>query len=279
MACIYPYFTKYGHSVPCGKCPVCLEARTASWVFRLQQEFKVSKSAHFVTFTYAPEFLPKSKNNFNTLVKSDLQNFFKRLRKIAGKGVKYYAVGEYGTNFKRPHYHAIIFNCTDVNLYSNCWELKKNGKPFGSVFIDEFNSNTCGYVAGYIQKPRIKPLHINDDRIPEFSLMSKGLGLSYLTDEMIDYHKNGEITFMQSDKRKLPLNRYYKEKIFKDVDLSHLVFEQQQKFQIKERERFEEHLKNYPDDTYDDYWEIKNQRRKASYNNMIRQKLLKIQKL
>ena len=45
-----------------------------------------------------------------TLQKSDLQKFFKRLRKKTHEKISYYAVGEYGDNTQRPHYHIILFN-------------------------------------------------------------------------------------------------------------------------------------------------------------------------
>lgn len=169
MGCIYPYFTKYGHTVPCGKCPVCLELRGAQWVFRLQEELKRSFCAHFVTFTYAPEYLPKSPNGYSTLVKRDMQLMMKRLRKSYGKGIKYYVVGEYGSTFQRPHYHAIIFNCPDVHLYQKAWFK-------GHVYIDTVNSNTMGYTCGYLQKGRRVRKHKNEDFVREFSLMSKGWG-------------------------------------------------------------------------------------------------------
>lgn len=176
MACIYPYQTKQGHHVPCGKCPKCLQARTEQWVFRLQQEQKNSVFSHFVTFTYNEQSVPVTKNRWKTLVVADLQNFFKRLRKTCPLKVSYYAVGEYGADGQRPHYHAIIFNVHDANLFQALWAQRRKGIEFGNVFIDEVNSNTCGYVAGYIQKKRVVPIHSTDDRRKEFSIMSKDLG-------------------------------------------------------------------------------------------------------
>lgn len=95
--------------VPCGKCPPCLQRRTAEWCFRIFQESKTHLSASFITLTY--EKPPITPNGFMTLHTPDFQKFMKRLRKLHPRGtrIKYYAVGEYGTERKRPHYHAILF--------------------------------------------------------------------------------------------------------------------------------------------------------------------------
>lgn len=112
--------------VGCGKCPPCRRNRTNGWVFRIMQEDRISDSAYFVTLTYDGDNLPRSYNGLPTLVKSDFQLFMKRLRinlKRAGKqsSLKYYAVGEYGSKFKRPHYHAVIFNLPDTDLIESTW--------------------------------------------------------------------------------------------------------------------------------------------------------------
>lgn len=191
MSCIYPYFTKYGHSVPCGKCPVCLQRRTEQWVFRLQQEQKNSLFSHFVTFTYDEDHKPLSRNGFPTLSTSHLTKFWKRLRKLVPYQLSYYAVGEYGSSGQRPHYHAIVFNCHNPDLFQLVWGDKRNGVFMGNVFIDEVNNNTCGYVAGYIQKKRIVPAFSTDDRRKEFSVMSKDLGQDILVKRWSTIIKKG----------------------------------------------------------------------------------------
>ena len=57
------------------------------------------------------ENAPFAEGGFS-LLRSDFQKFMKRLRKHAkSTKIKYYACGEYGTNYtERPHYHAIVFN-------------------------------------------------------------------------------------------------------------------------------------------------------------------------
>lgn len=58
------------------------------------------KNASFVTLTYDNDSLPGDSG----LHKEDFQRFMKRLRKYSGYDLKYFACGEYGGRFKRPHY-------------------------------------------------------------------------------------------------------------------------------------------------------------------------------
>ena len=107
MPCDTPYSVKpkgwlNAIDVPCGKCPNCKKRRVNEWVFRLQEEDKVSSTSYFITLTYDTVVVPISPNGFMTLKKRDLQLFWKRLRKAIGKGpkIRYYAVGEYGSKSK-----------------------------------------------------------------------------------------------------------------------------------------------------------------------------------
>ena len=66
--------------VPCGKCAGCLQSRRDDWTNRLTHEMDVSTSAHFITLTYAEEYITYGETH-QTLVKSDLQNFFQTFKK------------------------------------------------------------------------------------------------------------------------------------------------------------------------------------------------------
>lgn len=159
--------------VPCGKCPKCLKRRASGWSFRLMQEGKSALSALFVTLTYAKD-IKTTKNGYMTLNKRDAQLFFKKLRKKRSKKenqdapIKYYLCGEYGGKFKRPHFHAIVFNSSYDHVL-NSWD-------HGNVHFGDVNGASIGYCLKYMQKPKQTGKHANDDRLPEFSLMSKGLG-------------------------------------------------------------------------------------------------------
>lgn len=202
--------------VPCGKCPNCLARRVSSWSFRIMQETKRSLSAHFITLTYDTSHVPITPAGFMEIRKRDLQLFFKRLRKASPKcvAIKYYAVGEYGGNTKRPHYHIILFNA-QLPLIQPAWSL-------GQVNYGDERGVTmaaAGYCLKYISK-KWRPMHHNDDRQPPFALMSKGLGDNYLTDAMKAWHLadlDNRMYCNLLDGKKITMPRYYKEKVYSET--------------------------------------------------------------
>lgn len=205
--------------VPCGKCPNCKRRRVDSWVFRMLQEDKVSTSSYFITLTYDTRFVPISENGFMTLRKSDFQDYMKRLRKLCvGDQIKYYAVGEYGTQKSRPHYHAIVFNVTDPANFERAWML--GGTLIGRTQVDTVTGDSIAYVVKYIDKSIYKRKHSRDDRVSEFSLMSKRLGASYLSDQVVRYHKAdlSRLYVTRPGGFRSALPRYYREKIYTDEE-------------------------------------------------------------
>jgi len=227
--------------VPCGRCPNCKLRRVNSWVFRLMQEEKISSSSHFITLTYNTDTVPISKNGFMTLKKSDFQNFMKRLRKLTpGSTLRYYAVGEYGTQNKRPHYHAIVFNCPNPDLYSEAWSL--DGLQLGTVHVGTVTGDSVAYTMKYIDKLSQKRLHDRDDRIPEFPLMSKGLGSNYLSNAVVGYHK-ADLTRLYVTKEgghRIALPRYYRQKIYNDDEQrKQLMYVQDSMLKLESEEKRE----------------------------------------
>lgn len=169
--------------VPCGSCQGCRKERARQWAVRLMHETQLHAVSCFVTLTYSDAHLPPGA----TLVKRDLQLFFKRLRKHHAQTnpnvVRYFAVGEYGDENSRPHYHAIIFGYypTDreplpgkPNLYRSpsLEKLWPQGQSsFGAV---TFASAT--YCAHYTAKKvyGTAAAAFYGSRLPEFAIMSRG---------------------------------------------------------------------------------------------------------
>jgi hypothetical protein len=152
-------------TIPCGKCTGCRTEYSRQWAIRIQHEQSLWPVSVFITLTYNDDHLPK-KGNSTTLIKKDFQDFMKRLREPnesigwePPKPIRYYHCGEYGEQFGRPHYHAILFNTTfpDLKQIQGKKDLKTSkildtiwGKGFTSVGAVTFES--ASYVAGYVQK-------------------------------------------------------------------------------------------------------------------------------
>jgi len=106
MPCDNPYYVKnptypYDLSgdrevpVPCGRCPLCLRRRVNQWIFRLQQEFKVSLNGFFVTLTYDNLTIPLTKKGWMTLHRPHVREFYQNMRDYMRRDgiaptVKYY---------------------------------------------------------------------------------------------------------------------------------------------------------------------------------------------
>lgn len=175
---------------PCGQCIACRLNKVRDWTIRLMHEKKMHDKAVFLTLTYAPEHLPEN----GTLVKEDLQLFMKRLRKHVGK-VRFFACGEYGEQYQRPHYHLIIFGIDAENIVfkGKKWDFKKHGywlnSPLwknGTMFIGDVSYGSCRYVASYVNKKLLGKdaarKYADMGKIPEFTLMSRrpGIGADFL---------------------------------------------------------------------------------------------------
>ena len=150
----------------------CRINRGQEWGIRLMHELSYHESSIFLTLTYNDDHVPKDWG----LRPSHLQLFFKRLR-AEGLAFKYYACGEYGEEFRRPHYHAIVFGLgkKDEDLIGECWGL-------GFVSVGYVSQQSINYVTSYVNKKLYGKLAKDHygKLIAPFARMSKGLGLSWL---------------------------------------------------------------------------------------------------
>lgn len=204
MDCTFPVTIKNPKTreymkVPCGMCMSCRLARVRDWSARLLDEDSSWKSSVFITITYDNDHLPLTNCGRSTLVKSDLQKFIKRLRKhmelegrdsafkgtvLPGKSpplLRYFACGEYGDEYGRPHYHLIVFGLSpsDRNLILKCWDKCDVRRVTTTPVIIE----RIHYVTSYVQKKWIcrdpKDFFNYGCVQPPFQLMSQGLGLDF----------------------------------------------------------------------------------------------------
>lgn len=227
--------------VPCGTCLACRLNHAKEWADRCMLEAKYHKSNYFVTLTYNNENVPTSTyidengevHYCQTLRKKDFQLFMKRLRKALEKEnkplIKYLACGEYGSNTKRPHYHAIIFGLEldDLVFHSKTKkgcnifisEFLNKIWPYGFVSIGEATKDSMGYVARYTTKK----INLQDNEIydnlnieKEFLLSSKrpAIGLRYLEDNQEKFINYGHVYIPTNEGSvSIGTNKYFNKKL------------------------------------------------------------------
>lgn len=171
-------------AVPCGRCVGCRLERARNWTIRILHEAQMHRDNCFVTLTYKDSHLVYGHKQA-TLVKTDLQKFWKRLRKV-GKNVRYFACGEYGEQRLRPHYHACIFGADfeDKTLLST----EGGNDLFNSALLDRvwghghcsvgaLTPGSAAYTARYILGKKLgkEAVYYEAQGIePEFVVMSRG---------------------------------------------------------------------------------------------------------
>ncbi len=135
--------------------------------------------------TYRDGDLPSDE----ALNKDVLQRFFKRFRKeLSPRKIRYFSCGEYGEDYGRAHYHAIVFGEDDSTINWTYQGREKNGAvygllpswPHGHVYIGGVTYDSARYVADYLHKETRSELL--GGREPPFALKSNGIGKQYCLD-------------------------------------------------------------------------------------------------
>lgn len=134
--------------IPCGRCIGCRVRIARDWAIRCQLELDDHDAAAWVTLTYDEDHVPRPRPGaIETLVKSDLSGYLKRLRaRVYPRQVRFFGTGEYGGQTQRPHYHVIIYGLPQSERHLEAsWS-------FGYVRVDPVTPATIAYTAGYAQK-------------------------------------------------------------------------------------------------------------------------------
>lgn len=258
--------TEYRYiDVPCGKCPACLTNRRNDWSLRLSIEHENSLGAHFITLTYSDENMYYNENDEPSVYKKHMQNYMKRLRKNTKQdNLRYYLVGEYGTQTKRPHYHILLFNLEEdkTDFITTCWRGK------GHVKVGTVTAASIHYVTKF---------HVNKSDFPElanpsFTLMSRrpGIGYHYI-DKMKKFHQGNTnksfVTQLGGLKRRLP--RYYKDKLYNKAERAEIARKYEKHYEQHEREKHLIHFRNNP---CKNYYELEEEK-KLDYVRKFKNKL------
>lgn len=210
-------------------------------------ETMLHKENTFVTLTYSDDSIPKCPDGQTTLDPNDLRNWLKRLRRAYEPArFRFFAVGEYGDQSQRPHYHAILYGlpsckrgrtglamgfhvsqdpapecCEPCARLSASWSV--GGQSLGRVFQGSVTTESCQYVAGYT----VKKLSRSDDerlkgRHPEFARMSlrPGIGAGAMQNvaaalvQNANHAEQSDVpTSLTHGRKNLPLGRYLRTKL------------------------------------------------------------------
>ena len=215
---------------PCKMCIECRNMRREDFKQRIQFELmNYNFIGSFVTLTYRdsdlPVLFPEGSavvgNYFgscppaygSTLYRPDIANFCdkmqKRLKRKFGRSGKYIAVGEYGSDQHRPHWHILYVGLPSASRKEvlECWSK-------GNVDVKNMNKGAVRYVLDYIDKQVFCASRIYEeygDFTPPFAHFSKGIGFKWINDNLEKFDEYGEIKYGESGKT-FQLNPYLVEK-------------------------------------------------------------------
>lgn len=150
--------------LPCGQCFECRMMKANDWATRLMAEAHTTPPVFFLTLTYSPENLPLKADGMPTFNRQHLKTVLRELTRV--KPLRYYAIGEHGTKFERPHYHVITFGVdhyTIDNVLQKWW-------PYGYYTIGDHINARLMYVALF---HALKSAKYAD----EFCVMSRNPGI------------------------------------------------------------------------------------------------------
>lgn len=238
---------KFGRTrkVPCGKCPACIDRKRNEWIFRVKQELRNSYNAFFITLTYDNLDLPLNKFGYPTFSKRHIQLFMKKFRFYVSKydstlTVRHFICGEYGSQFGRPHYHGILFNCPPL---FETWRLVQKSWFDSRISVSKCTGARIGYVINYMYgRSDLPDYEVDQTNRPLFLCSKKpGIGFSYCLDaQVVNYHKQHiSDCFGRVDGRNYVLPRYYVDKIYNDNEKTMLRINKQMAVDEMINARFE----------------------------------------
>lgn len=210
----------------CGVCINCRINTAQSYALRMVHEQKLypDGKTSFITLTYDDDYLPINR----TLVKWVIPDYIRKLRDKTKEKIRYVAVGEYGEQEYRPHYHIGLYGLSpDEKLLKTEW-------PLGIVHVKDMTE----FRAHYTNKYRLsKALGLNAEWykqlgvIPEFQQQSlkPGIGWDYAKNFKDIWLENG---FIHNAGKKVPIPRYYFNK-FLPTDLEKLRWYKKHDIQIQ----------------------------------------------
>ncbi len=220
-------YTDLPVTLPCGNCVGCKLDRSSEWAARCVHEAGLHTQNSYITLTYNDDNLPSD----HSLNVKHFQDFMKKLRRqVEPTTIRFFHCGEYGEQFDRPHYHALIFGYQFPDL--EFFKRTKAGHPLylskqlteiwnkGHTYVGDVTYQSAAYVARYIMKKITGDAADNHYEVidettgeihklkPEYTTMSRnpGLGEKWFLKYKDEVFPN-DFIIMNGKKMKPP--RYY----------------------------------------------------------------------
>ena len=214
--------------VDCGKCAACRANKANEWALRVSHEMQYCDGVGcFLTLTYDNQHLP-IKSGVPTLIKKDLQDFVKRLRRYLDyRGLPpiraYFAAGEYGKRTLRPHYHILILGWCPSDLQylhqtpagSDIYISGTVGKLWtaGIHSVGKLEFRSAAYCARYTKKMvgvddprRADPFNLSSRNIPLSTGKQGALGAQWVIDHL---STSFNLPYLTCEDWKVPVPDYY----------------------------------------------------------------------
>lgn len=204
----HPMSRTGSYRVPCGKCVQCVARSQNDWRFRLIQQTLAYPKAIFGTLTYSEENVPLNVDaetgvETPSVFKPDVQKWLHRsamrLKRSGIEDTSYYLTSEYGTSTHRPHYHFMYWNVSRSE-FMDClkdWESRFGFTQCSDIDVSKV-TNAAVYVSKYATKGQFEVSSVRDGyALPNFHLVSKGIGLDYLNDLKL-FIKNHHLDELES---------------------------------------------------------------------------------
>ena len=194
--------------VQCRKCDACVAARKRHWIGRLNAEAEVAQQVWFSTFTYAGGY---ENDEAYILNYKHLQDTFKRMRK-AGHKFKYLAVGEYGGQGSRAHFHVMFFWLSTPPNLPMGQQIPSGEDPFWEKGLTQHEfprskqAAAC-YIMDYLDKDNMLNCELKYSKNP-------ALGQDYLLEYARRHARDGLALFPRDAIFTIPDNKTRAGKLF-----------------------------------------------------------------
>lgn len=169
--CISPGTLPNGVQFACRKCKQCIDNYILDWSGRCIAEMVNCRAPLFVSLTYGrdPLYGTVQHERAVALTYTDVQTFIRALRD-AGNVFRYVAVGEYGSEKGRAHWHLLMFfrDREPAGIRKDLPRFTWDFWPHGFSEVGDLHIGGVRYAMKYIRKDRVS--HLDGVRQSSFTM-------------------------------------------------------------------------------------------------------------